>query len=301
MKVMNGYNNYGGYNNDRQGLGALSRALVFIVLLVAVLAGVAVLGLTRDPIEEAQAAGLMVGVAREAANLEADKTTMPAVSQAEANATIAQINSEAQTRAVIDDVNRRSIIHDQAHQEAVAAEELQYTRNMHQIVESLTLGGGVALITLLALGSAWFAYKDINSRLAVRVAARAAQVAQLTAAQAVAAAQAPAIPASAASPAAAATPAPTRATPVAPPIIGRLPDLPTGQPRRERPAPQPAPAAPAPIVHRLPSRGPGHAWLEQALGHGVYPNGHGCNGGPTNGNGQNDDLYVDTHSRNGHR
>ena len=284
---MNGYNNnYSGYTNDRHGLGALSKALVFIVLLVGVLSGVAVLGLTRDPIEEAQAAGMMAGVARDTADLEADKAQMPAISQAEANAQIAQINSEAQTRAVIDDVNRLNIIHTQEHKEAIEDEELDHKRDMNQITESLALGSGVGLIALVALASAWVFFKEINSRLTVRVATRAAQAAtaQLAAAQTVAAAQAAAIPAGVPLSAPAPTPAPVpaRAAPTARPITGRLSDLPTGQPQRERPTtqPAPAPAAPAVAVQSIP---PGHAWLEAALGHG---NGAYHNGNSHNGNGR---------------
>lgn len=282
---MNGYNN-GGYMNDRSGLGALSKALIFIVLLVGGLAAAAVIGLTRDPIEDAQAASIMVGVDRQAADLVADMPQMPAISEAEANARIAQIHSEAQTRAVMDDVTRRGIVHNQEHQEAVDAEALDFSQDMHQIVEWLTLGGGVALMTLISLGVAWVSFKEINSRLAVRVAARAAQAAtaQLAAAQAVAEARAAAMP-PAAPPSAAPSPIPARR---AEPVTGRLPDLPTGQPRRERstpqPQPQPQPDAPALAVHSIPR----YPWQEAAtLGHGngAYANGNGHNGSYTNGNG----------------
>lgn len=276
---MNGYNNsYSGYGNDRNGLGALSKALVFIVLLVAALAAVAVIGLMRDPIEDAQAAGMMVGVARDTADLEADKSQMPAISQAEANAQIAQINSEAQTRAVADDVTRRGMIHNQQHQEALDAEALAFSQNMHQIVEWLSLGAGVTLTSLLSLGLAWAFFKEINSRMAVRVAARAAQAAaaQLAAAQAVAAAQAAAVPA-------AATSAPTTPSPRVAALTGRLPELPTGRPKREPQPPQrqsqptfPASTAPAPAVHAIPR----YAWLETTTpiySDGVYTNGNGHN------------------------
>lgn len=294
---MNGYNNnYSGYRGGQNGLGTLSKALVFIVLLVGVLSGVAVLGLMRDPIEEAQAAGMLVGVDRQAADLVADIPQMPAISAAEANAQIAQINSDAQTRAVSDDVTRRSIVHEQEYREAVDAEELDFSQDMHQIVKSLALGGGVALLTLVSLGAGWAYFKEINSRMAVRVAVRAAEVAeaQLAAAQAVAAAQAAA--AQAAAVPAVVPPAPVRSTPHAEPITGRLPDLPTGRPRREQPATQPQAAqpGPTPAVYSV----PGHPWLEvTTLGHG---NGAYANGNGHNGNGHNA-VYSNGNGHNGHR
>lgn len=279
---MNGFNNnYGGYANDRNGLGALSRALVFIVVLVGVLAGAVVFGLARDPIEDAQAADMMVGVARDAADLEADKAQMPAISEAEANAHIAQIDSEAQTRAVYDETTRRNIIQRQAHNEALAAEDLAHTQDMHEIVERLTLASGVAVITLVSLGAVWLLYTEINSRMAVRVAARAAQAAatQLAAAQAVAAARSVATPA----PLPAPTPRPVTARRTEP-LTGRLPGLPTGQPQREQPAPMPqsVPAATALTVQSIPP----YPGLEtMGHGNGAYPNGHNGNG--YNGNGHN--------------
>lgn len=291
---MNDYNNsYRGYRGGQNGLGALSKALVFIVLLVAVLSGVAVLGLMRDPIEEAQAAGMMVGVDRQAADLVADIPQMPAISAAEASAQIAQINSEAQTRAVSDDVTRRSIVHAQEYREAVDAEELDFSQDMHQIAKSLALGGGVALLTLVSLGAGWAYFKEINSRMTVRVAIRAAEAAeaQLAAAQAVASAQAASAQAAAVPPVV--SPAPLRSTPRAEPITGRLPDLPTGRPRRERPT-QPQPAQPQPAALAVTSIPP-HRWLE-TIGHGngAYPNG---NGHSLNGNGHS--LNGNGHSSNG--
>lgn len=290
------------YNSGRdRGLGSFGWAMVFLVVLVVVV--VAVRGLARDPIAAAQAAGIMAGVARSEAELVADAPQMPAIAQAEAGAQIAQINSDSQTRALYDETVRRNMITNQQHAEALQAEKLAFTHNMHQIAVRLAMGGGVALIMLLSLGIGWYLYTEINSRLAVQVAARSAQTAtaQLAAARAVAAAQAMAMarPVTTArpvaNPATVVTPGPAP-TPTRPePISGRLPGLPTGQPRRERPTPrpprpQPAPAPVAPIAAPLAATNiPPHRWLETIVyENGASPNGHSPNGNfNSNGNGPN--------------
>lgn len=263
--------------SDRSGTNALGKVFLFVLLLVVFLAVAATFGWSDHQLKSAQADLQRVTAERLRAELEAEEPYMPEVKAVQSRQEIAQMESDGQTRALMDDLARQTMIDAQAQQRAKAEADLAFRTGIHQALLRLVYVAGVAVILIVGAPAAYVLFSNVRERTEAAAQQRAAH-------RSVAAAPRP-------YPASRPLTQPLRPQPVTgQPPTGRLPGVPTGQPKREpmpavgvQTAYYPAPAVRSiPIVYR-PEIIPGGNGHSNGHSNGVYPS---TNGATPNGRGR---------------
>lgn len=266
--------------NDRGGMYMIGKVILVLALLAVAGVGLAVYSLSDHKVKDATAELQLVTAEEARAELAAGQPYMGAIAAEEARQQVAQLQSNGQTRALQDEAYRQQILDTLEHQRQLRAEKVAWQQALHRLAAQLLQVAGLTVIVGAGVVSVYTLLKNVQGRATVQALAQAAV-------QPWAAAQPPQATAPA--------PAPVARPPRPQPITGRLPDLPQGRPKRERPerprpAPRPAPTAPTPAIRVAPLAGPALTVTNDGHGNGhsrgLYSNGHnGHNGASPNGHG----------------
>lgn len=247
--------------NDRGGY-MLGKVFLVMALIMTAMGGALAWQWAKHEAVVAQAEYQRVLNAHLQAELEAQIPYMNAIEAEKARQLIARMQSEGLTAEVMDEVQRRQLLHEQAMQEAADAEKLAFHRSLHGVVASLLLTLGLAIILIPSVLITFVLFKKVGMNMSMDAQAEAlARAREALSAQP--------------------SPQPVAPQPVAPraePATGRLPGLPQGQPLREQPRrPQPAVAQPQPVA--------GPVVLDRNAMHSYGPQPQPANGHVTSHNG----------------
>lgn len=253
--------------NDRSGINTLGKVFLIMLLLVVFLVAAATVGWSDHQLKSAQADLQGVTTERLRAELEAEKPYMPAVEAVQSQQQIAQMQSDGQTRALMDDLARQTMIDAQAQRRAKAEADLAFRTGIHQAILRLVYVAGVAIILIVGAPAAYVLFSNVREWTEVAAEERAARRTVAPAPR----------------------PYPTSRPSTQPaqqqPDTGRLPGVPTGRPKREpateaQAAPRPAPNI---LINYRPEAIPGGNGHSNGHSNGVYPS---TNGATPNGRGR---------------